>query len=134
MSAGNLRASLVEFRKRTPRVELATVERSRTRLMNALGSGKIDIAVLPGGSASPDQKMLQVWSERILILLPKDHPLAIRNVIYWTDLHDETVILSQHDPGSYIEDLLVSKLVAEEDRRKIERHDVSRAIVKSLIS
>ncbi|WGR93010.1 LysR substrate-binding domain-containing protein [Bradyrhizobium sp. ISRA443] len=133
ISAGNLRASLIEFRRRAPLVELATVERSCIRLMNALRSGTIDVAVVPGGRTPPDQKSLPVWSERILILLPKDHPLATQNVVHWTDLRNETLLLSQHDPGDDIEDLLISKLMAPEDRPKVERHDVSRGIVKSLI-
>ncbi|MBR0820307.1 LysR family transcriptional regulator [Bradyrhizobium liaoningense] len=133
VSAGNLRASLIEFRRRAPLVELATVERSCVRLMNALRSGTIDIAILPGGITPPDQESLPVWSERILILLPEDHPLATLNVVHWTDLRNETVLLSQHDPEDDLEDLLNSKIMTPEDRPKVERHDVSRGIVKSLI-
>ena len=44
------------------------------------------------------------------------------------------VILSHYDPGSEIEDLLVSKLVSPDDRPKIERHDISRGTVKSLVT
>ncbi len=60
--------------------------------------------------------------------------MAERDAIYWTDLRNETVLLSQYDPGRELEDLLISKLVSSEDRPRIERHDVSRGIVKSLIS
>lgn len=134
ISAGNLRASLVEFRQRSPHVDLTTVERSRIRLMSALRNGTIDIAIVPGQSPLPDCKRLPVWSERILILLPRDHPLAVYEDIHWTDLRNETVLLSQYDPGTDIEDLLISNLVAEDKRPRIERHDVSRGIVKSLIS
>ncbi len=81
-----------------------------------------------------DNNILPLWSERILVALPKDHPLATRDAIYWTDLRNETVLLSQYDPGRELEDLLISKLVSSEDRPRIERHDVSRGIVKSLIS
>jgi DNA-binding transcriptional LysR family regulator len=55
-------------------------------------------------------------------------------VIYWTDLRNETVLLSQHDPSREFEDLLISKLGSFDERPKIERHDVSRGIIKSLIS
>ncbi|MHC6154782.1 LysR family transcriptional regulator [Bradyrhizobium elkanii] len=134
ISAGNLRASLTEFRRRTPLVELTTVERSCICLINALRNGTIDVAVVPGGRSPPDQKSMPVWSERILILLPKDHPLAAQDVVHWTDLRNETLLLSQHDPGDDMEDLLVSKLIAPEDRPKVERHDVSRGILKCLIS
>jgi len=42
-------------------------------------------------------------------------------------------LLSHCDPGKELEDLLVSKLVMPDDRPKIERHHVSRGIIKSLI-
>jgi len=66
--------------------------------------------------------------------LPRGHQLATREIIYWTDLSDETVLLSVCDPGAHIEDLLVSHLTVDAKRPKIERHDVSRGIVKSLVS
>ena len=42
--------------------------------------------------------------------------------------------MSQHDPRCELEDLLVSKLVSSEGRPKVERHDVSRGIIKCLVS
>lgn len=134
MSAGNLRATIGELKKLLPRLELATMERSRFRLMTALRSGTVDVVVSPGRLPSKDTKALPLWSERILISLPQDHGLAAREIVYWTDLRNETVLLSQYDPGRELEDLLISKLALPEDRPKIERHDVSRGIIKSLIS
>ncbi len=134
ISTGNLRATLIEFRGRFPQIELATVERSRLRLATALRGGTVDILIATGEIPSLDNNILPLWSERILVALPKDHPLATRDAIYWTDLRNETVLLSQYDPGRELEDLLISKLVSSEDRPRIERHDVSRGIVKSLIS
>jgi hypothetical protein len=43
-------------------------------------------------------------------------------------------ICSQYDPYWEFEDIVASKLVSYNDRPKIERHDVSRSILKSLIS
>lgn len=45
LSAGNLRASLVEFGRRFPQVEISTVEGSRTRLFDRIQNGTVDIAV-----------------------------------------------------------------------------------------
>ncbi|WP_315762459.1 MULTISPECIES: LysR family transcriptional regulator [unclassified Bradyrhizobium] len=134
ISTGNLRATLAEFKKQLPQIELATVERSRPRLMTALRSGTVDVVVTPGRFLSKDTKAVPLWSERILISLPQDHCLATREIVYWTDLRKETVLLSQYDPGRELEDLLISKLALPEDRPKIERHDVSRGTIKSLIS
>jgi DNA-binding transcriptional LysR family regulator len=48
----------------------------------------------PNGSDEAGHTTL--WSERILVVLPGDHPLAARQVIYWTDLRDQTVCLARH--------------------------------------
>jgi DNA-binding transcriptional LysR family regulator len=133
ISAGNLRATLTEFKHRHPRIELATVERSRTRLATALRNGTADVLVVTGEVPLPDNNVRPLWSERILVSLPEDHGLA-GTAVYWTDLRNETVLLSQHDPGRELEDLLISKLVSPADRPKIERHNASRDIIKSLIS
>lgn len=134
MSTGNLRATIAELKKLLPQLELATMERSRSRLMTALRNGTVDVVVSPGRLPSKDIRSQLLWSERILISLPQDHPLAARDTIFWTDLRNEKILLSEYDPGRELEDLLISKLVLPDDRPTVERHDVSRGIIKSLTS
>lgn len=130
----NLQTSLLEFKQRFPQIELATVERSRTRLAAALRNGVLDLLIVTGSLASLDSQAMTLWSERVLVALPHDHSLSSRETVFWTDLRGETVLLSHYDPGKEFEDLVVSKLFSPEDRPKIEHHDVSRGIIKSLIS
>ncbi|MGY4505819.1 DNA-binding transcriptional LysR family regulator [Bradyrhizobium sp. GM24.11] len=134
MSTGNLRATIGELKKLLPQLELATMERSRSRLLTALRNGTVDVVVNPGRLPSKETRSLLLWSERILISLPQDHGLAAREIIYWTDLRNEKILLSEYDPGRELEDLLISKLVRLDDRPRVERHDVSRGIIKSLTS
>jgi len=134
LSAGNLKASLLDFKQRLPRIELATVERSRDRLATELRNGVLDILIVTGSLPLLDSKTLALWSERVLVVLPNDHPLIARENIHWTDLRGETLLLSHYDLWREFEGLLVSKLVSPEDRPKIERLDVSRGTIKSLIS
>ena len=134
LAAGNLRASLLDLLQKFPQIELATVERRRAHLMTALRNGVLDVLILTGGTLSQNTSRKSLWNERVLVVLPAEHPLAQREVVYWTDLRDETVILSYYDPGREVEDLLVSKLVSPDDRPKIERHDISRGTVKSLVT
>ena len=110
LTAGNLRASLIEFKQRFSQIELATVERSRTRLVAGLRSSVLDVLIVAGDLPILDCKSMQLWSERILVVLQRDHPLAMRDAMYWTDLRDQTVLLSQYDPGRELEELLNSKL------------------------
>jgi DNA-binding transcriptional LysR family regulator len=134
LSAGNLRATLIEFRRQFTQIELAMVESSRMRLIAALRNSGIDIAIATGDAPILDSNTMPLWSERVMVTLPQDHPLAARDTIYWTDLRNETLLLGQYDPGRELEDLLMAKLVSPADRPKLERHDVSRGIIKSLVS
>ncbi|MBR0766522.1 LysR family transcriptional regulator [Bradyrhizobium japonicum] len=134
MSSGNLRATIGELRKLLPQLELSTMERSRSRLLTALDNGTVDVVVSPGRLPSKNTMSMLLWSERILISLPQDHSLTTREIIYWTDLRNEKILLSEYDPGRELEDLLISKLVLSDGRPTVERHDVSRGIIKSLTS
>lgn len=134
LSAGNLRETLLDFRVHFQHIKLVTVERSRARLTTALRNGALDIVIVTGTTPLPESHTLPLWSERILVALPEDHPLTARDAILWTELRNQTVLLSQYDPGHELEDVLISKLPLLGDRPQIERHDVSRGIIKSLIS
>jgi DNA-binding transcriptional LysR family regulator len=124
----------MDFRQRFPEIELGMAERSRAGLVTTLQSGALDIAIVTGDAPLQDNKTLSLWSERTLVALPEGHPLAEREAVYWTDLRSETLVLSYYDSGRELEELVLSKLLSPEDRPRIERHDVSRGIIKSLVS
>lgn len=133
LSAGNLRASLIEYGRRFPQVEISTVEGSRSRLFDGIQSGTVDIAVVTGEPASDCNRSMVLWSERIIVALPEDHPLAANEIIYWTDLKRERFLLSERDPGPEIQDILVAKLSSPGDLPDVVRHDVSPENIKSLV-
>ncbi len=58
-------------------------------------------------------------SERIIVALLEDHPLAANEIIYWTDLKRERFLLSERDPGPEIQDILVAKLSSPGDLPEI---------------
>jgi DNA-binding transcriptional LysR family regulator len=133
LSAGNLRATLIDYSQRFPDVTLNLIERSRARLVTALRNGVIDLAIVTGEASFANSKSMTLWSERILVVLPEVHRLAARESIHWTDLRDETLLLGQRDPGPEIQDLLAARLVSPADRPRVWRYDVSRESIKSLI-
>jgi DNA-binding transcriptional LysR family regulator len=134
LSTGNLRTTLVDYQKRFSQIDVCLKDSSRVRLVTALRSGALDIAIVTGNLSLLGSQGMPLWSERILLALLEGHPLAGRDVVYWTDLRGETLLLSQYDPGRELEDLLISKLVSPEDRPKIARHDVSPGFIKSLVA
>jgi len=133
LAAGNLRATLLDFRQRFPEVEIGMIESSRMRLVTALRNGALDIAIVTGETPLLDSRAMPLWSERIVVALPEDHRLATSEIIYWTDLRGEALLLSQRDPGAELQDLLVGKLASPGDRPKVLRYDVSRGTLKSLV-
>ena len=134
LSAGNLRATLLDFNRQFPQVELGTVERSKKRLSVALRNGVIDVSIVTDDTLTFDSKATSLWSERILVVVPSNHALATREIVYWTDLRDQTILLSHYDPGRELEGLLNAKLFSPGNRPRIERHDASRGTIKDLIS
>jgi DNA-binding transcriptional LysR family regulator len=133
LSTGNLRATLVDYLQRFPQIDVGMIESSRTRLVNALRNGAIDIAIVTGETPFLDSKSMPLWSERILVALPESHRLVASETIYRTDLKGETLLLSRRDPGPEIQDLVVAKLASPANRPKVVRHDVSRESIKSLV-
>jgi DNA-binding transcriptional LysR family regulator len=106
---------------------------SRMRLSTALRNGAIDVAIVTGGTPLRDSKVTSLWTERVVVALPKDHRLADGETIYWTDLKGETLLISRHDPGAEIQELLLTKLAAPDDRPKVVCHSTSRGNIESLV-
>lgn len=134
LSAGNLRATLMEFTRRFPDVEITAIEGSRMRLLLALQSGHIDIAIVTGELPPISGRAMPLWTERIIVALPEAHPLAGHEIVQWTDLKGEKLLLSQHQAGPEIMDILVSKLSSPGDRPNLVQHDVSRGDIQSLVA
>ena len=89
LSAGNLRATLVEYQTRFFQMDVCLKESSRKRLVTALRNA-LDIAIVTGEFPLLETQGMPLWSERILLALLKEHPLASKDVVYW-NLRDETV-------------------------------------------
>lgn len=133
LSSGNLRASLMEHGRRFPQVEIRTVEGARANLFTGLERGTLDVAIVTGEPTAREGKAMGLWSERIMVALPENHALAANEIVYWTDLKDETFLFSQRDPGPEIQDILLAKLATPGERPKVISHDVSRENIKSLV-
>lgn len=134
ISAGNLRSTLFEYSRRFPEVHISAVEDVRSRLFADLQSRTLDIAIVTGERDPESGASIALWSERILIALPEDHPLAAKDILNWVDLKRERFVLSLRDPGPEIEAILVAKLVTPGELLDIDHHDVNAESLKSLVS
>lgn len=124
LSAGNLRATLIDHRRRFPDVETYLVDGSSDHLISDLASSAIDVAFVAEANPRWEDKSLSVWSERVIVALPQDHPLSGRDVIHWCELRHESMLLPQRGPGPEFLKLLIGKIGCSDPCRLL-RHDVA---------
>jgi DNA-binding transcriptional LysR family regulator len=133
LAAGNLRASLAELHRRFPEVDVYMVDGGHDRLMSELAANMIDVAIMSTSYPSWEGRRLALWSERVILALPKDHPLGAHTPLSWPALAEERLLLSQRGPGPELERLLIAKLKSFGGQR-IQRQDVSLDRLLSLVS
>jgi DNA-binding transcriptional LysR family regulator len=89
-----MRALILELIQTLPGVQLSGFERGRRRLSQALYAGTIDFAVLSGDLVLEAMTRKALWAERIMIALPQDHPLLVKDRLHWVDLR---AVCRQHE-------------------------------------
>ena len=133
LSTGALRDMILTFASGYPDVEINLVEDTRASLIARLDRGAIDIVVTPGEPTYPDYAHKSLWSDWIMVALPKDHPLAAREFVYSTDLKNERFLISRRDPGPEIRDVLLGKLSSPGDRPRIKQIKANHGLVLSMV-
>jgi len=133
VSAGNLRATILDWTDTNPRVYLDGVETDRSGLLAGLNAGEIDIAILMGEANHNEFRHEVFWSERIFVALPAGHRLADLDVVNWTDLRTQRFALPVADPGPDIRDLLIGRLAMSGAPPSIHMCRTSRDTVLSLL-
>ncbi|WP_311979905.1 LysR family transcriptional regulator [Bradyrhizobium diazoefficiens] len=122
-SAGNLRATLSDHQHRFPDVDTQFVDGSRDRLISDLAGSAIDIAFVAEPTPRWSDRSLLLWSERVVVALPKTHTLAARDVVYWAELREQPLLLTQHGPAPELLKVLIGKL-GSSDPCRLLHHDV----------
>jgi DNA-binding transcriptional LysR family regulator len=123
LSAGNLRATLVDHRHRFPDVETQLVDGSSDQLISDVASSAIDVAFVAENYPERDKKSLSVWSERVVVAMPVDHPLASHDVVHWGELRNEVFLITRRGPGPEFLNLVVSRM-GHCDPSRLLQHDV----------
>lgn len=125
LSGSRLRAILLAYTRAFPNVGVSAIEGSHSRLLTDLNNGDMDVAIVAGEAHGYEDGCLQLWSERIIVALPQDHPLAAHETVRWADLKDERILLSRWDPGPNIRNILTATLGSRDNRLTIITHDMS---------
>jgi DNA-binding transcriptional LysR family regulator len=133
LSTGALRDTVLTFANQHSQVEVNIMEGARATLIPLLDRGAIDIIIVLGEPAYSHYAHMSLWSERIMVAFPKDHPLAARDFVYWTDLKNERFLMSRRDPGPEIQDVLINKLTSPGDRPHIKPINAHREDILSVV-
>lgn len=133
LSAGNLRATLIEHRRRFPNVETELVDGSAEYLITEFTNRSIDIAFMVEGNCRWDGKSLSVWTGRVVAALPENHQLSSHEAVGWTDLESTLLLMPHRGPGPEFMRLLAEK-AGYLPARNLRRHDVSLDRLLTLVS
>ncbi|MBN8931424.1 MAG: LysR family transcriptional regulator [Rhizobium pusense] len=132
LSTGRLRMALHEFRQGHPAIEVEPIEASYMELRAGVITGAIDVAVILGDVGRLNLlDSMALWSEQLVVALPENHPLAAKQIIYWPELKGERFLVSHHDPGPDIRNILLRHLAAPSDHPEIVTRRLSRESILS---
>lgn len=102
--------------------------------VSAIRQLRLDVAFITGTSQWLDCEIEQLWSERVFVVLPSDHPLCGKVELGWHDLVGERFIVSDGAPGPEIHDYLVQRLADLGRHPEIHTHYVGRDNLLSLVA
>lgn len=84
--------------------------RGRARDRAGIRQFRLDSTILTGERDWPGCDHTPLWSERVVVVLPDQHPLAVREELTWCEPAEEPFIVSEAAPGQEIHDHRVRKV------------------------
>lgn len=133
LAAGYLGRLLEQFRARHPEVEVELEEARAQAIIVGVVNGRLDVAFVAGEPAVPGCMTLRLWTERVYLALPQNHPVAGNDAVEWDEVRRERFIVSTIGPGPEIHDYLIKRLSAIGFRPNIKSHRVARDNLISMV-
>ena len=106
LSTGNLFATLLDHHRAFPDVEVHTVDGRHDQLLCALTNNTIDVAITTNSRLGWGNRILPLWSERVIVALHAEHRLSKLDLVQWSDLAGEPILIPESGPGPELERLL----------------------------
>lgn len=131
LMTGNLRFAIGDYIARYPDVQFDGIEGGTEKLFSGLQAHIVDAAITPASFAEPGVDRRNLWTERLMVAVPEEHPLTQAEVIHWTDLRNEVFVLPTEGIGPVVSEMLSTKLGAHGYRAKVIAQDTS---IESVIS
>jgi len=134
IASGFLAELLHAYGVRHGKVRIELVDGNPDEHVAAIRQFRLDVAFLTGERDWPGCERTPLWSERIFVVLPDQHPLAAREELTWRELAEEPFIVSEAAPGQEIHDHLVRELAALGQHPEIQVQAVGRDNLLPLVA
>jgi DNA-binding transcriptional LysR family regulator len=134
LCVGNLKCAISDYLDRFPDVHFAGVEAGSERLCSGLQSRTIDIAIHSGDLSGTELVKRALWSERLMLALPQDHPLVDAAQIYWNDLCREAFVIPNLGGGPTISEIISRRLSAHGHTANITLQEATQENILGLVS
>jgi DNA-binding transcriptional LysR family regulator len=92
-----LRSLLADWRQRHLDVCLTVFEMNELETQAAIRERRIDVALMTRHTLWPDAVTAPLYRERLLVALPRGHPLVCRRTVNWATLRRETFLVQGWD-------------------------------------
>ena len=133
LSGGNLRATISDYLTRFPDVQFDGVETDPERLMSALQLRALDVAVVAADLSDTGLRRVSLWPERVMVVLREDHELVTKDVIFWSDLKREILVVPRSGTGSSLAALLTARLTSQSLRPNLIIQDTSHDTIINMV-
>lgn len=133
LSAGNLRLLLGDVLERFPDVQLDAIETSPERMLSGLQSRIIDVAVHASQLEEAGILKRWLWSERLMLALPRDSKLSKQDTLFWTDLRACVFVLPTSCAGPRISEVIRQRLGAHGLTASIIAQETSSETIVSMV-
>tara|TARA_R100000365_G_C2738544_1_gene67514 strand:- start:763 stop:1668 length:906 start_codon:yes stop_codon:yes gene_type:complete len=115
-------------------VRIEYVEGGAMEHIPAIQQQRLDVAFLTGMPMAYDCDLVQLWSERVYVVMSDKHELAKKEEISWDDLLDREFIVSEVQSGPEIHDYLVKHLVELGHPLNVQQHAVYRDTLMQIVA
>ena len=134
LSSGFLRELLKAYDRAHSCVSIEFINGNSAEHVSSLRQFELDIAFVTGTSAWSDCDTAHLWSERIFLVLPTQHPLAQADEVEWAQIVAERFIVSNAAPGPEICDYLAQHFADFGRHPDIEAQCVGRDNLMTLVA
>jgi DNA-binding transcriptional LysR family regulator len=90
---GPARTLIAEWRKTHPEVAITVIEGNERDLALGFSEHRLDAALIAGHTMWPRITATPLYKEKMMAVLPSDHPLSIRPELDWKSLGSETILV-----------------------------------------